>query len=331
MPYPYGMQNSPVVGNGLGGLPRRTTAVTTTVATPQAVGPYYLSRIGFTGIQLDHNWNYSPWVTQSNNYSDGTYSGLVWFNIKYNNFNYIERSYNSGSFGLKTTGGNATVWVVSTGTNYFRWIYCLKHDMTGACAMDVNNNPAVSQNWSNTACYETVDGVDTYYYLNYNNSSCQLSKVSPTYSTQVANQTASAHLTFNYSGSSRQPWAMFINGDFLYVVVKVGSYLHLDKHNKSDLTYVSTARWGLTSVPINPGAGQFAETATTLAIRYNAPASDAEARVFVIDKVNLKGYNLRAGISADASIGGNIFSSLDEIYLSVGGGSGVIAILKFSF
>jgi len=30
MPYPYGMQNSPVVGNGLGGLPRRTTAVTPT-------------------------------------------------------------------------------------------------------------------------------------------------------------------------------------------------------------------------------------------------------------------------------------------------------------
>jgi len=27
MPYAYGMQNSPVVGNGLGGLPRRTTAV----------------------------------------------------------------------------------------------------------------------------------------------------------------------------------------------------------------------------------------------------------------------------------------------------------------
>jgi len=33
MPYPYGMQNSPVVGNGLGGLPRRTT--TTAVANPR--------------------------------------------------------------------------------------------------------------------------------------------------------------------------------------------------------------------------------------------------------------------------------------------------------
>lgn len=29
MPYPYGMQNAPVVGNGLGGLPRRTTTATT--------------------------------------------------------------------------------------------------------------------------------------------------------------------------------------------------------------------------------------------------------------------------------------------------------------
>jgi len=34
MPYPYGMQNSPVVGNGLGGLPRRATA-TTAVAIPR--------------------------------------------------------------------------------------------------------------------------------------------------------------------------------------------------------------------------------------------------------------------------------------------------------
>ena len=33
MPYPYGMQNSPVVGNGLGGLPRRATAALTTATT----------------------------------------------------------------------------------------------------------------------------------------------------------------------------------------------------------------------------------------------------------------------------------------------------------
>lgn len=35
MPYPYGMQNSPVVGNGLGGLPRRTTPVASTATVVQ--------------------------------------------------------------------------------------------------------------------------------------------------------------------------------------------------------------------------------------------------------------------------------------------------------
>lgn len=41
MPYPYGMQNSPVVGNGLGGLPRRATATATTAAA--AAVPKYSS------------------------------------------------------------------------------------------------------------------------------------------------------------------------------------------------------------------------------------------------------------------------------------------------
>jgi len=41
MPYPYGTQNSPVVGNGLGGLPRRTISTSTTRQYPvrlQAIG-----------------------------------------------------------------------------------------------------------------------------------------------------------------------------------------------------------------------------------------------------------------------------------------------------
>lgn len=41
MPYPYGMYNAPVVGNGLGGLPRRTTVVpaSTTPTYPQITRP----------------------------------------------------------------------------------------------------------------------------------------------------------------------------------------------------------------------------------------------------------------------------------------------------
>lgn len=42
MPYPYGMQNSPVVGNGLGGLPRRATAA----AAVTAAQPIVLQKVG---------------------------------------------------------------------------------------------------------------------------------------------------------------------------------------------------------------------------------------------------------------------------------------------
>lgn len=50
MPYPYGMQNSPVVGNGLGGLPRRTTA-SAAVATTGA-RKYELQQIA----QSNYSW-----------------------------------------------------------------------------------------------------------------------------------------------------------------------------------------------------------------------------------------------------------------------------------
>lgn len=56
MPYPYGMQNSPVVGNGLGGLPRRATATTATAAT--GARPYRLEQIASS--TFSHGTVYQP-------------------------------------------------------------------------------------------------------------------------------------------------------------------------------------------------------------------------------------------------------------------------------
>lgn len=56
MPYPYGMQNAPVVGNGLGGLPRRTT--TSAVAATTGSRPYRLEQIAQS--TFSHGTVYQP-------------------------------------------------------------------------------------------------------------------------------------------------------------------------------------------------------------------------------------------------------------------------------
>jgi len=64
MPYPYGMQNSPVVGNGLGGLPRRTT--TTAVATVTSENSYSLSALNASPWSVIYTQEQFGQPTQSN-------------------------------------------------------------------------------------------------------------------------------------------------------------------------------------------------------------------------------------------------------------------------
>lgn len=77
MPYPYGMQNSPAVGNGLGGLPRRATAVAAaTVSSPvlQRTGSYFT----FQTASSDVSTAYSGRIL-------GDSAGRVIFKYQWNN------------------------------------------------------------------------------------------------------------------------------------------------------------------------------------------------------------------------------------------------------
>ncbi len=94
MPYAYGMQNSPVVGNGLGGLPRRATAVSAAsvtqrrydlvqIATSPTSFPTYSTSVRSVAIMLGGKiWKYyRTGFTPENyrwtaDYSDSGYSNV---------------------------------------------------------------------------------------------------------------------------------------------------------------------------------------------------------------------------------------------------------------
>lgn len=326
--YPYGPKGAPVVGNGLGGLPRRLEppSAPAVVVPPTPVGPYYLGTMGQM-YNTEQTYCYSPYVTSAFSFSDGYYSNNTYYLIKSGTYQYCEFTYAQHNRQIKTTGGNATTWQISnTPDGYVKWVYCMKNDASGMVRLETSGY--VTTRRENTACVETINGVDTYYFMTWDNSSTMvLSKVTPNYATQQVQQAADAQLSYVYGGggAGRRPQAIFVDGDFLYVLATASNgnnYVNLDKFNKSNLTFVSSVRWSLSGTPQAPGQnGFYAETATTIAIRYQDPSS-AFARVFVLDKATQKGYDYYNGIGGDSSWQANLICSGDEIYLSYGAGSG---------
>lgn len=326
--YPYAAKGAPTVGNGLGGLPRRLDPVIPKpYVAPTPVGPYYLSSIGQV-YNTEQTYCYSPWVTASFSFSDGNYSNNCYYLIKTGTFQYCEFTYTQANRQIKTTGGNATTWQINnTPDGYVKYVYCMKHDMSGMVRLETSGTQIVRR--ENSACVETVNGVDTYYFMTWDNSSSMsLSKVTPNYATQQVQQSANAQRTYDYggAGAGRRPQAIFLSGDFLYIVASASNgnnQMYLDKFNKSDLTYVSSVYWNLNGTPQAPGQGGFyAETATTLAVRYQDPSTAAYARAFVIDKTTLKAYDYYNGIGGDSSWQANLICDSDEIYIAYGAGSG---------
>jgi hypothetical protein len=150
-----------------------------------------------------------------------------------------------------------------------------------------------------------------------------LSRVIPNYAAQTARQSANTVLSFAMNGVSRRPYAIFVRGEFLYIVSgnTSTSRMHLDVFNKSDLTFVSTRFWNVSTTPASPERGFIAETATTIAIRY-ASAGSFTARVFILDKTTLLGRDYTDGFGGDASPQCNLISDGQEIYVVTGYGSG---------
>ena len=322
MTYPYGTKGAPVVGNGLGGLPRRLVPTPPApVVVPEPISPYYISRRA-----LFHNTNqtyaYSPHLTASQEFSDGTFGGQIFYSAHVGTLNYSEKTFRSSQKQIMTTGGNATVWRHSPDPDGYRYTYCLKHDLSGMVVADAQSNTR-PEYYASTGCVETVNGIDTYYFMEGDGNTMVLSRVIPNYALQTVRQAANTVLSFNMSGVSRTPYALFVTGDFLYVVSgnTAQQRMHLDVFNKSDLTFVSTRFWSISASPAVPSKGFIGETATTLAIRYRT-AGDFTARVFVLDKTTLQGRDYTNGFGGDASPTCNLISDSQDIYVVTGYGSG---------
>lgn len=105
MPYPYGMQNAPVVGNGLGGLPRRTTTVP---ATSNAGRRYTLQTIATSNYSF--GTSFQPSIMSPVIMNNGV---ITRFYLD-NNLNQIHKwtcTYSSAGLGTATdTNLNTATW-----------------------------------------------------------------------------------------------------------------------------------------------------------------------------------------------------------------------------
>lgn len=322
--YPYGTKGAPTVGNGLGGLPRRPEppSAPAVVAAPQPVGPYYLNRIAHRFNSADC-FAYSPHVVASQTFSDGSFSDQLFYNIKAGTFHCTERTYSANQRQIKTTNGTATTWQINQdSTSTVRWIHCLKHDLTGMVTLNTQNQPP--SRIENTACYETINGQDRFYFMTFDGTYMTLVEIRPNYATQPANASVWTQLTFNYVSVSRRPHGMFVKGDFVYVVCggTSTSRMHLDTFNKSDFSFVSSVYWDVQGTPSTPSKGFYAETANTIAVRYQEASAAQQVRVFVLDKQTLKGYDYYNGIGGDSSWNSRLLNDSEEIYCVYGAGSG---------
>lgn len=325
MPYPYGTQNAPAVGNGLGGLPRRPLPPASPPPAPvlQAVAPYYLTRIGQRTNSND-SFAYSPTVIATDEYSDGVVSQRLFYNINTGFARGIFASYEASTRQIKTTGGNSTNFCVNESSNgNLSSLNCIKHDGSGM--VSVTGFGSYANQPQNTACVETVNGVDNFYFMTTNNTTTTLIRVVPDYATQPAQTSPTVQTSINHGSPSRVAVGMFLSGDHLFVVAvsqTTTRTIQLERYDKNTLTFISSVQWNLSGTGgQTPGKGAFADTATMFAYRYESQSSFQE-RIFLIDKATLQGFDFSNGISGDASAVCRLISDSRDIYSVTGAGSG---------
>lgn len=113
MPYPYGMYNAPVLGNGLGGLPRRATTATATT-TPRKYDVQFLANLNVTSMPANATDTSIPILMNG--------KGLQYFANASSAFYRNVFDYSSSGIGTNTstnTGGSSMTQLpaVSAGTN----------------------------------------------------------------------------------------------------------------------------------------------------------------------------------------------------------------------
>lgn len=270
MPYPYGMQNSPVVGNGLGGLPRRTTGVTPTtptVATYAKYSPnlYTLAdrasgfKVGYNNVIADIVGSYKA----SGNFASTMHASM--------------RSYPLFTFNQELTGGGNSSFPAGYATTR-----CIESNFVSVCFGGESSFNSYSYVWSFTPDYLyrarsasastsvqpgfSVDGDASKYYILASGVISIVDKTSLT-----------ATVTKSYSASSTLICG-WVYGDYLHSLDLNGRLLIVDK-NTLDVVSVFT-----TSVAFPTGglSQAFAQNSSIVAW-----TNSTRSTIYVLDKATL--------------------------------------------
>jgi hypothetical protein len=133
MPYPYGMQNSPVVGNGLGGLPRRAGAAAGAAAGAwRAVGaPVTVAESNYKGYFRDNiavDRSTSRVMLMENNAAGSSLSATIYgvsgngiatiASGSTNNGNWVNTCAASASYQRRVVGAQGTFWLTQGSAAY---------------------------------------------------------------------------------------------------------------------------------------------------------------------------------------------------------------------
>lgn len=324
MTYPYGTRGAPVVGNGLGGLPRRTVVTPPAPPAPvlQALSPYYLTRIAQRNNSND-SFAYSPVVIATDEYSDGASSGLLFYNINMGYARSTLRTHQASTRQIKTTGGNSTNFCENESSNgNLTTVNCIKNDGSGM--VSISGFGSYANQPQNTACMETVNGVDNFYFMTTNNTVTTLIRVVADYATQPAQGSATVQTTINHGSPSRVAVGIFLSGDHLFVVAvsqTTTRTIQLERYDKNTLAFISSVQWNLSGTGgQTPVKGSYADTATLFAYRYDS--SSFQERIFIINKATLQGFDFSTTIGGDASPVCRLLSDSRDIYSVTGAGSG---------
>lgn len=217
MPYPYGTQNAPVVGNGLGGLPRR--AVATTAAAPVVSRP----------VKFERTLNSYATFTRLGSTSGGQFGGVIMFPDKvlavwrYDYGGGYENGVQLINEDGSANGSPTTYWLASSAQSAFRWYSAS------------SGKPAVFHVVDNSTFISIYDSYAFRVTLNSNGSIAGATQFNvPSSGTYVNGDTWSA--TYAVGTTSRQS---LVSGDHIYLVRRDNnSFLGVFKF-KLDGTFVA--------------------------------------------------------------------------------------------
>lgn len=271
MPYPYGMYNAPTVGNGLGGLPRRTTAVVPTptpTTTYAKYSPILNTQVGnANGFKVLYN-NVLTDIVGSNK-SSGNFAS---------NRHASMRSYPMFTFDQELTGGGGSMFPAGYQTTRY-----VDPNFVSVTFGGESNYNSYTYIWSFASDYLyrarsasqstspqfgfSVDGDSSNYYILASGVISIINKTSLT-----------ATVTKSYSGASTLICG-WVYGDNLHSLDTSGRLLIV---NKDTLEVVSVFNTGV-STPSTGLSQSFAQNSSLVAW-----TNTTRTYVFVLNKATLE-------------------------------------------